>query len=232
MIAVTAAHESELFALRLRLSGAQRFRDVRLVRTGMGRAQAERSVRRLLECGMPLDGLLSIGFCGGLSRCLGRAAVVLADPIVATGKAELRPEPSWMARAAGALSRWSPHRGRLWTSARIVAAPNQKRELGQREGAIAVDMESYWVARLAAAHYMPFLALRIVLDEVDEWLPFGEARSGARNGRGSKPLQLLETVRWGIRTFRTAIALANAVEAVLRAMPTATPQGRREERTP
>jgi len=34
-----------------------------------------------------------------------------------------------------------------------------------------VDMESYWIARLAAAHGVPFMALRVISDALHDPLP-------------------------------------------------------------
>ncbi len=53
----------------------------------------------------------------------------------------------------------------------LVTDSHTKRELHRRYPVGTVNMEDYWVARLAAAAQVPFLSVRAVLDTADQELP-------------------------------------------------------------
>jgi adenosylhomocysteine nucleosidase len=143
---------------------------VLVVETGVGRTATEQALDWLL--GRPLVGnvpyrpkvVLSAGFCGGLQEGLHTGDVVLATEVVdgaggrwpTTWPVELPPGP------------WAPplHRGRLLTTAELVAAPTDKLALGHQHDAVAVDMEGAVLAQRCHAAGVPFACVRVVLDEV------------------------------------------------------------------
>jgi hypothetical protein len=53
----------------------------------------------------------------------------------------------------------------------LVSDPNTKAELHRQYEVGTVNMEDYWVARLAAAAKVPFLSVRAVLDTAGQVLP-------------------------------------------------------------
>jgi hypothetical protein len=53
----------------------------------------------------------------------------------------------------------------------MIVAAEEKRALGARCGALAVDMESHIVGRAAASARLPFAVLRCVSDDVDMPVP-------------------------------------------------------------
>jgi adenosylhomocysteine nucleosidase len=53
----------------------------------------------------------------------------------------------------------------------LVGQPDLKRRIGSCLPVEAVEMESYWVGRVAEQHGIPFLALRAISDAVGERLP-------------------------------------------------------------
>ena len=53
----------------------------------------------------------------------------------------------------------------------VLGEPEAKAALGRRMPVAVVEMEGYWLAEAAARRGVPFLALRVVLDEVGDWLP-------------------------------------------------------------
>jgi nucleoside phosphorylase len=79
-------------------------------------------------------------------------------------------------------------RGRIHHADGIVSTPAQKAELFARTGAIAIDMESEKIARLARDSDIAFLAFRAISDCADEVVdpavlslvdPLGRAKTGA-----------------------------------------------------
>jgi hypothetical protein len=57
------------------------------------------------------------------------------------------------------------------TTPGVITTPAGKQSLGRQTGAVAVDMESYWVARVASDRGIPFLALRAISDAQEDLLP-------------------------------------------------------------
>jgi 4-hydroxy-3-methylbut-2-enyl diphosphate reductase len=143
-------------------------RGARVYRTGMGPARSRAAAKALLrEQG---DRVLVVGFCGGLEEGSEPGEVIVAD--------EVRPDPRTHAtvgaerqehwRCAGSdqlAAALSGHglairRGPVVSVSRLVLG-EERQALGE-SGAIAVDMESLWLA--AGAGGRPFGVVRIVLD--------------------------------------------------------------------
>ncbi len=53
----------------------------------------------------------------------------------------------------------------------LLSSPQEKAAAFARTGALAIDMESHHVARAAAAHGLPFIAVRAISDQANETLP-------------------------------------------------------------
>ena len=63
------------------------------------------------------------------------------------------------------------HVGRLLTVDHVIRDPQEKRTLGQRHEALAVDMESMAVAEVCRREKVRFLSVRVIIDDVDRALP-------------------------------------------------------------
>jgi hypothetical protein len=63
---------------------------------------------------------------------------------------------------------WQPplHRGRILTARKIINDPEEKRTLGKRQEAAAVDMESAIIARHCTERGVPFGCVRVISDDV------------------------------------------------------------------
>lgn len=93
------------------------------------------------------------GFCGALRSGLAVGDIVTpAEVVDETGTI-------WACTDTGT--------GRLLTSPRLIATPEEKLSLGERFTADVVDMESAAVAAVCRAQGVPFLAVRAVSDTVD-----------------------------------------------------------------
>lgn len=143
-------------------------RGVFLIETGIGVAAVERALAWALS-GPPLDGapyhpplILSAGFSGALVPDLPVGDLVLASEACDADGA------SWPASWPAGPSPY--RRGRLLTVSSLVGRPEQKRWLGERTGAVAVDMETAAVARRCAEAGVPFGCLRVISDDVDTQL--------------------------------------------------------------
>ena len=92
--------------------------------------------------------------------------------------------------ASSLAIKWtSPIRsGRIHTSEKVVTTAAEKADLFLQTGALAVDMETAGIRRMAERVNVPFLAIRAISDKADEPIdpavlgmvdPFGRPRAGA-----------------------------------------------------
>ncbi|MGI4981812.1 MAG: phosphorylase [Janthinobacterium lividum] len=153
---------------------------------GVGPAAAAALQARLQDTGPRPAGIVSFGTAGALDAlsqpgdCL-LARVVLEQIAPAsaggaalskTGARDVRRHPvdaGWLERLAAALpdAACVDFAG----SAVPVVSATQKHLLHVRTGAAAVDMESLALARVAAAHGLPFVVCRVVIDRASHTLP-------------------------------------------------------------
>lgn len=112
--------------------------------------------------------LWSFGIAGGLAPTLGSGRIVLATEVL-TEAGSLPADRSLLASLAAALPEALP--GPIRASEAPVATPDAKTRLHRATGALAVDMESGAVARVAQRHGLPFAAIRTIADTARETLP-------------------------------------------------------------
>jgi nucleoside phosphorylase len=190
MLVLMAAIAQELRSLKRSLQAQEAFAQgacrifnarlgatpVLMVQSGMGRENTEGALNLLLKA--PAIGpLLSIGFAGGLAERIDCGHIVLCSSFRCEQDSD---EPVYGAdscllnqaqRAFG--SEPAIRTGRCLTVSRPVAGLAPRRRAAQTFGADVADMESYWLARLAARHNIPFLGVRAVTDtERFELSPF------------------------------------------------------------
>jgi len=132
-----------------------------VVRTGMGHAKAGATAIRLAPTLTPGTPLAIVGIAGGLDPDLEPGQLVVADALHAPDGAEPIVLPQ-----AGAVADVLRHHGRdvrvgaVACSTSIVHGP--ARTALAQTGALAVEMESVWLARALTAH--PLVVVRAVGD--------------------------------------------------------------------
>jgi 4-hydroxy-3-methylbut-2-enyl diphosphate reductase len=146
--------------------------------TGMGPVKSRASARQLQ--GDPGDALMVLGFCGGLDAEARPGEVVVADEVRSAADEGHAPERVICGdaeRLATGLARAGlPVRiGPIVCVARL--AIGERREQLRAAGALAVDMESVWLAAGAAGR--PFGVVRVVLDSPSHELLRPQALVGA-----------------------------------------------------
>lgn len=138
--------------------------------SGVGPEAAARAARELVAAGV--SALASCGMAGGLDPALRSGTVLLPTEIMARDGTALPTSREWHGRVAGALAALGPLAcGKLLTSARAIDTIAAKAQAFRETGAAGVDMESLAVAQVAAAHGLPFLAVRVIIDGALDAVP-------------------------------------------------------------
>ena len=113
-------------------------------------------------------GVVSFGLCGALDPALKVGDLVIGQS-VADAVDRFDADTAWAARIAALLPEAKV--GSFARAERPVASAAEKAALRQSTGAIAVDLESFSVARLARWFGVPFAVIRAVSDAADRALP-------------------------------------------------------------
>jgi 4-hydroxy-3-methylbut-2-enyl diphosphate reductase len=153
-------------------------------RIGMGPRRAARGAR----VAEGADAVLIAGFCGALDPELEPGDIVLASELRGPTGTTPCPDPAILAgvlRRGGLRVRVGP----IASSQRLVV--RERRRTLQRTGALAVDMESAWLA--AGVRAQPLVTLRVVLDTHRQEL--------------HRPLRTVAGAATAYRTLRRASAL-------------------------
>lgn len=181
------------------------------------------ALARALEARLARDyaGVISFGVAGGLDPTLPPGTVIVATGVRA-GAESFSTDPFWTA----ALRRAMPNAicGLLAGSDTAVTAVADKAALHEAHGALAVDMESHIAARVARAHGVPFVALRVVVDPADRPVPplavAGMAADGSTDigaillGLAKAPHHLGGLLRLGRDASAAKAALVSARKAL------------------
>ena len=151
---------------------------------GIGAKKTEEVVSQLMrEHGV--TEIVAMGYAGAADPTLKTGDLVLGTDtclVNESGQSEIHSRAAvsaldgkLLARAELGLSGWGiPYRaGKIGTVMRVVTDPRAKRELAERFGIRAVDMETYHVAEAVSHYGLPFLAVRAIVDTVEMQLPEG-----------------------------------------------------------
>lgn len=163
---------------------------VESIQTGMGAVASAEAFHRALR--LNISGAVSFGFAGALRRELSCGTLLLPRGVQSSAGRRLDTDPRWHERVLSALlqSGMSADVRDIAQTEQILDGARSKTAVARDTLAAAVDMESSSLGEQARAHGIPFLVLRVVLDELEDQLPacLGQAVS---TGGGVAPTQLL-----------------------------------------
>ena len=170
---------------------------VRVICGGDGHNLAP-SLARAMAAGC--GGMISFGVAGGLAPDLKPGTCVIGSSIL-DDEGERPTDARWAHR----LLRIIPDavHGPIAGVRQPIAHSRAKAALHRETGAIAVDMESHVVARVAAEHDVPLAAVRVVVDPVERTIP----RSALAGTRPDGTIDPLAVVRSLMRYPRDLVGL-------------------------
>ena len=215
-----------LHGFRAELGG----KDFTVVGHGIGPSRATDTARRALDLMPSAELVIGTGVAGALSGGLKPGDLVLCDrsltihaggqvaeQAAAVSGAHIRAIGRSLAIAGIAYST-----GAIFTSHRVLATGAEKRRAKESTGAIAVDMETAALAAEAAARGIPFVAIRAVLDEVDDEVmgtPMADQDGNVRPLAATSyllrnPATMLKLPRMIRNLSRATTAIADALTAI------------------
>jgi adenosylhomocysteine nucleosidase len=187
------------FARRVRLNG----RPAILVANGPGTRLAGVAVDAVGEH-EKVEGLISTGFCGGLSRSLEACDIFVATEVVG-GSSALPPSTKRAFKT-----------GKLLSLDRVISTAAEKAELGKN--ADAVEMEAAAVAERARKWHVPFYAVRVVTDTCDESFPLDFNRTRSSDGHFSRAKIIAAALRKPGTVFPELIKLNQRTKRAAQAL--------------
>jgi len=148
-----------------RLSG-----NILLAVSGAGPQAAQESAELLVSKGA--TSLVSWGCAGALVEELAPGDLLLPEAVTGEDGQVLQTDSACRKRLIGMLpARLKLYSGMFVESSCVLTRPEKKRRLAKSAHAIAVDMESAAVGRIAQAHGIPFIVIRSVVDTANDAIP-------------------------------------------------------------
>jgi adenosylhomocysteine nucleosidase len=209
-VAVLAALRSESRPLiaRLQDQGANDTEATGLLvlTTGQGGENARRAVETARNRGA--TALVSWGLAGALVSDLRAGTVVIPARVLDAGGEAHNADVDWCSDVMAALGTSAvADRRDLISVNQVLHASGDKQSAAANSGAVAVDMESAAIARAAAEAGVPFIVIRVIVDEADDTLPADIAAWVDGQGRtrvGPVLATLLRPSRWqGLKLLAT-----------------------------
>ncbi len=138
---------------------------------GMGRDNVDIAAQKLLE--KNVTALISWGTAGALTEKVRSGDLVLADTITAVNGESYSFDTGWHQSIRNRLCNIPArvHCGMIAHTEQVLKTPACKIGLHAVTHAIAVDMESIVIARVAHKENLHFLAVRAIVDEVSQSIP-------------------------------------------------------------
>jgi adenosylhomocysteine nucleosidase len=154
--------------------------EIHVIETGIGPVLASNAASITVSCLLP-HAMIATGYAGALGPEGVGALIVATEVHDWTKERGHAPETTdtLMQEAAKAAARraglgWS--QGAVLTVARVAWRATEKQTLSEASGALAVDMETAAISKVAKAAGIPFVAVRAISDKVGEDLPLDFSR--------------------------------------------------------
>lgn len=138
--------------------------------SGIGAENASSATQDLIDNGA--NQLISWGCAGALAPYLKAGDLVIPASITAKDNTQFSTQPDWSKRIINTLEPGIKcYNGSLFESSSVVALASDKAKQYQQTKALAVDMESGALARVAQQANIPFIAIRSIVDPANMDLP-------------------------------------------------------------
>ena len=136
------------------IHGQRHGKTIALLHTGVGQTACEERIGAFLRA-QPLSCLISGGLAGGLSNNLSVGQLLVAENFA---------DRNFLATTRKLLTKHHAQFGTLHTAPTMVDKARERAALAVETGAVAVDMETEFIARECATLGIPLLSLRAISD--------------------------------------------------------------------
>jgi adenosylhomocysteine nucleosidase len=152
---------------------------------GMGEDNARFAVQTLLK--LNVGTLVSWGTAGALTENIQSGDLVLADKVVANDGKKYSFDAEWNKYIFNELCNTSLkiHHGMITHAGQVLATAADKKRLHGETNALAVDMESLAIARIANEEKLPCVSIRAIVDEAAQCIPEAIIKNTDTFGRPS-----------------------------------------------
>ncbi len=139
--------------------------------SGMGEDNARICAKTLLE--QNISALVSWGTAGALAGNIQSGDLLLADSVISSDGNQYSFDIEWGKRIANELCNTSLkiHHGIIAHSQHILAIFEDKKKLYNKTNAMACDMESFAIAKIANDMKRPCISVRAIVDEAPQCIP-------------------------------------------------------------
>ena len=189
---------------------------VEIFHTGVGEKVCRQRMARFLQ-DRQLDCLISAGFAGAIDDQLRVGDLLLARNFSTAD----------LSGTLDSLANLPIHFANLLTVPSMIDSSEERSRIAQTTGAVAVDMETEFIARSCAEHGVPLLSLRVISDTPRQPLPapasvlfdLGEQRTNF--GRlafyvAKNPPAIWRLISFARQIGRARERLSNAIIALVR----------------
>ncbi|HSH38331.1 MAG TPA: hypothetical protein VK993_06070 [Chthoniobacterales bacterium] len=198
------------------MSGTLHGKPIYVLHTGVGERASRQRMTDFLSCHDPAF-LVSSGFAGALTDRLEVGDVLLAQNYSSADE---------LVRARSLLPDSSTHVGQLFTAGHVVDSAEARADAARDSGALAVDMETRFIAEACRERGIPMLSVRVISDTPAAPLPlppevmFDVQRQRTRYCALALHVATDPGAFWRLSGFRLQLdlarsALADAVEALI-----------------
>ncbi|BCG62606.1 MAG: adenosylhomocysteine nucleosidase [Methyloprofundus sp.] len=152
-----------------------------VILAGTGSENAHKASLKLVAQGA--QQLISWGCAGALAPYLKAGDLIIPSAILSQGNTSLTTHKHWREQLTNMLGQsLKCYNGQILESDTVISLAQDKTHQFQCSNALAVDMESAAIARIAAQTELPFIAIRSIVDSAQFDLP--KAISYALNDDG------------------------------------------------
>jgi len=182
MIAIITAMEAEFMEIQRKmlvdgrterfadgiLRGTLKNKNIVAIKSGIGKENTVRAMKSLLD-EYPLRLIISTGVAGALSPDLISGDVIIGEKILSKRGETFFSDRDMLGVCIISCEKLGLRHfsSVILTVSEFVTSISEKMRLRREYGAIAVEMESAFIAEYAAEKEIPFLAVRIISDRTD-----------------------------------------------------------------
>lgn len=154
------------------------FKNINLIitYTGIGGKNASCTLTTLIE-NFNISFLISVGYAGGAKEGLNIGDIVVSEDIYIYEKQELESykklskevfHSSFILFNKEVIKEKGGKLGSLLTVNKFISSSKEKEELGRNYNVSIIDMETWYIAKIATQNNIPFLSIRSISDRVTD----------------------------------------------------------------